>query len=222
METNVPQKEETFQVLIDVIKNSTYFKAFTISADVPKIFMQQFWYTIKKVQGTDSYKFIFANKKCVVDVDVIRMILDICPRVEGVDFTNVPDDDTALTFLIELGYKASNDKLRKFRIDILWGMFYKENVDYPELIWEDLAFQIDHKKEKKSKREIMPYLRFTKIIINHFLKQTSLSLTSGINTIIQLKMMVFNQNLIRCSSNIPLVRFHPRRAKEKDHKGRRL
>ncbi|GJW59877.1 hypothetical protein Tco_0109212, partial [Tanacetum coccineum] len=121
---------------------------------------------------------------------VIMMILDICPRVEGVDFTNVPDDDTALTFLIELGYKASNDKLRKFRIDILWGMFYKENVDYPELIWEDLAFQIDHKKEKKSKREIMPYPRLTKIIINHFLKQTSLSPTSGINTIIQLKMMI--------------------------------
>ncbi|GJY54855.1 hypothetical protein Tco_0446519, partial [Tanacetum coccineum] len=29
---------------------------------------------------------------------------------------------------------ASNDRLRKSRIDILWGMFYKENVYYPELI----------------------------------------------------------------------------------------
>ncbi|GJV35719.1 hypothetical protein Tco_1408196, partial [Tanacetum coccineum] len=31
-----------------------------------------------------------------------------------------------------------------------------ENVDYPELIWEDVAFQIDHKKEKKSRRQIPP------------------------------------------------------------------
>ncbi|GJX45694.1 putative reverse transcriptase domain-containing protein [Tanacetum coccineum] len=158
LETTVPQKEETFQVVIDLIKNSKCFKAFTISADVPEIFMQQFW-----------------------------TILDICPRVKGVNFTDVPDDHTVLTFLIELAYKGplntlqpifrcdpfwgcyslsgkttSNDKLRKSRIDILWGMFYKENVNYPELIWEDLAFQIDHWKEKRSRRENMPFPRFTK------------------------------------------------------------
>ncbi|GJW98834.1 hypothetical protein Tco_0180642 [Tanacetum coccineum] len=50
-------------------------------------------------------------------------------------------------------------------------MFNKENADYPKLIWEDLAYQIDHRKEKRSRRENMPYPRFTKIIINHFLKQ---------------------------------------------------
>ncbi|GJT30776.1 hypothetical protein Tco_0911051 [Tanacetum coccineum] len=134
LETTVPQKEETFQVVIDLVMNSTCFKAFTISADVPKIFMQQLWYSIKKVQGTDSYKFLHANKKCTVNAEFFRTILDICPRVEGVYFTDVPDDDTTLTFLIDLGYKGPL-------------------------------------KEKKSRRENMPYPRFTKIIINHFLKQ---------------------------------------------------
>ncbi|GJV44905.1 retrovirus-related pol polyprotein from transposon TNT 1-94 [Tanacetum coccineum] len=154
----------------------------------------KFWYYIKKVQGTDSYEFLLANKKCVVNDNVFRTILDICPRVEGVNFTDVLDDDTTLAFLIKLGYKGSlykhtnmfvdhmhqswrtlaaiinkclsrkttsNDKLRKSRIDILWGMFYKENVDYPELIWEDIAYQIDHIKEKRSRRENMPFPRFT-------------------------------------------------------------
>ncbi|GJU19120.1 hypothetical protein Tco_1147086 [Tanacetum coccineum] len=105
LETTVPQKEETFQVVIDLVKNSSCFKAFTISADVQKIFMQQFWYSIKKVQGTDSYEFLLANKKCVVNADVFRTILDICPRVEGANFTDVPDDDTTHAFLIKLGYK---------------------------------------------------------------------------------------------------------------------
>ncbi|GJX57191.1 hypothetical protein Tco_0287088 [Tanacetum coccineum] len=50
-------------------------------------------------------------------------------------------------------------------------MFKRENADYPEFIWEDIAYQVDQKKEKRSRRENMPYLRFTKIIINHFLKQ---------------------------------------------------
>ncbi|GJS51597.1 hypothetical protein Tco_0624959 [Tanacetum coccineum] len=102
----MPQKEETFQVVIDIIKNSTCFKAFTISADVPEIFMQQFWYTIKKASDTDSYEFLLANKKCTVNVEVFRTILDICLRIEGVDFADVPDDDTALTFLIDLCYKV--------------------------------------------------------------------------------------------------------------------
>ncbi|GJW61779.1 hypothetical protein Tco_0111114 [Tanacetum coccineum] len=128
LETTVPQKEETFQV----------------------------------VQGIDSYEFLLANKKCIVNAEVFRTIIDICPRVEGVYFTDVPDDDIALTFLIDLGYKGplykhTNmfvdhmhqpwrtlaaiinkclsrkttriDKLRKSRIDILWGMFKRENVD---------------------------------------------------------------------------------------------
>ncbi|GJU98130.1 hypothetical protein Tco_1327401 [Tanacetum coccineum] len=48
--------------------------------------MQQFWYTIKKVQGTDSYEFLLANKKCRVDAEVFRNILDMCLRVEGEEF----------------------------------------------------------------------------------------------------------------------------------------
>ncbi|GKA42431.1 hypothetical protein Tco_0735091 [Tanacetum coccineum] len=103
LETTVDQKEEIFQVIIDVIKNSTCFKAFTISTEVPEIFMQQFEYTIKKIQGTDSYEFVIANKRCVVDADVFRKILDICPRVEGEEFIEVQDDDATLTFLIDLG-----------------------------------------------------------------------------------------------------------------------
>ncbi|GJS15658.1 hypothetical protein Tco_0410130 [Tanacetum coccineum] len=159
LETTVPQKEETFQVVIDVIKNSTCFKAFTISVDVPEIFMQQFWYTIKKVQDTDSYEFLLANKKCIVNAEVFRTILNICPRVEGEDFTDVPDDEIELTFLLDLSYKgplnkhtnmfvdhmhqpwrtlaaiinkclsgkiARNDKLKKSRIDILWGCSTKK------------------------------------------------------------------------------------------------
>ncbi|GKE14913.1 hypothetical protein Tco_1422490 [Tanacetum coccineum] len=66
---------------------------------------------------------------------------------------------------------ASNDRLRKSRIDILCGMFYRENVDYPKLIWEDFAFQIDYKQLKKGRRENVPYPRFTKIIINNFLSK---------------------------------------------------
>nr|GEW17260.1 hypothetical protein [Tanacetum cinerariifolium] len=48
--------------------------------------MQQFWYTIKKVQGTDSYEFLLANKKCIVNAEVFRTVLDICPRAEDITY----------------------------------------------------------------------------------------------------------------------------------------
>ncbi|GJX27381.1 retrovirus-related pol polyprotein from transposon TNT 1-94 [Tanacetum coccineum] len=51
------------------------------------------------------------------------------------------------------------------------GIFYRENVDYPSLIWEDIAYQIDHRREKKSRRENMPYPRYTKVIIDYFLSK---------------------------------------------------
>ncbi|GKD92472.1 hypothetical protein Tco_1372309 [Tanacetum coccineum] len=132
-----------------------YFKAFTISADVPKIFMQQFWYTIKKVQDTNSYEFLLANKKCIVNAKVFRTILDIGPIAKGVDFMDVPDDDTALTFVINLGYKGPLNRHT--------NMF----VDHMHQLWrtlEDFAYQIDHEKEKRLRHDgIVSRLKFVRI-----------------------------------------------------------
>nr|GEY18622.1 hypothetical protein [Tanacetum cinerariifolium] len=71
-----------------------------------KIGTTNFWHTIKKVKGTNSYEFNLANKKCVVNVEVFRKILNICLRVQGEDFTEVLNDKTTLTFLVNLGYKG--------------------------------------------------------------------------------------------------------------------
>ncbi|GJT72875.1 retrovirus-related pol polyprotein from transposon TNT 1-94 [Tanacetum coccineum] len=169
--------------------------AFTITAEVLEIFMQQFWYTIKKVKDSESYEFLLDNKKCIVDAEVFRKILDICPRVEGEEFTEVQDDDATLTFLTDLCFKgplhkytnmyvdhmhqpwrtlaaiinkclsgktASNDRLRKSRIDIL-----SENQDV----------KLRHSSDS---------LKSSSITSSH---NTSLSPTSSFSTIIQLRMM---------------------------------
>ncbi|GJZ21335.1 hypothetical protein Tco_0558374 [Tanacetum coccineum] len=54
-------------------------------------------------------------------------------------------------------------------------MYYKKNLDFAALIWEDLAYQIDNKESKKQDK--MYYPRFTKAIIHHFLiKDKSISM----------------------------------------------
>ncbi|GJT06585.1 hypothetical protein Tco_0841047 [Tanacetum coccineum] len=114
MDPTLTQKKETYQVILDIIKNTPYYNAFLISADVLEIYMQQFWFTIKKVKKSSFYQFDLDNKTCI---------------------------------------------------------YHKENVDYAALIWEDLQYQIDNRQSKVRRREIMPYPRFTKVIIHHFMSQ---------------------------------------------------
>ncbi|GKG28195.1 hypothetical protein Tco_0406522, partial [Tanacetum coccineum] len=67
-----------------------------------------------------------------------RKILNICPRVEGVDFTDVPDDVTELTFLIDLGYKGPLNRHT--------NMF----VDHMHHLWRTLAAIINKYLSRKT------------------------------------------------------------------------
>nr|GEX80987.1 ribonuclease H-like domain-containing protein [Tanacetum cinerariifolium] len=57
------QKEEAYQVILDIIKNSACYNAFLTMVDVPEIYMQQFWNTVKKVKKLQFYEFDLADKK---------------------------------------------------------------------------------------------------------------------------------------------------------------
>ncbi|GJV27503.1 retrovirus-related pol polyprotein from transposon TNT 1-94 [Tanacetum coccineum] len=92
IDPNMTQKEETYQVILDILKNTSFYKAFTATADVQDIFMQQFWFTKAKIKNSAFYKFKLANKKCILDVEVFRNALDICPRVLDKEFIESPSE----------------------------------------------------------------------------------------------------------------------------------
>ncbi|GJZ90287.1 hypothetical protein Tco_0662214 [Tanacetum coccineum] len=92
--------------IIDIIKNTTFYKAFLASADVLEIYMLQFWFTFTKIKDTNFYEVKLANKKCLFDVEVLRQALNICPRVPEKEFIVPPSKEELLTFLIGLRYKG--------------------------------------------------------------------------------------------------------------------
>ncbi|GKB50056.1 hypothetical protein Tco_0900809 [Tanacetum coccineum] len=93
----------------------------------------------------------------------IKSITDV-----AVDQMHQPWRTFATIINISLFGKTTGlDKLCLSRAQILWGMYYKKNVDYVELLWEDFTYQIDNRGHKK--QEKMYYPRFTKVIINYFL-----------------------------------------------------
>ncbi|GKC14851.1 hypothetical protein Tco_1011633, partial [Tanacetum coccineum] len=55
IEFSKPQREATYQVTLDTLKLSPCYPAFLVTAEVPKIYMHQFWNTIKKIKDTNAY-----------------------------------------------------------------------------------------------------------------------------------------------------------------------
>ncbi|GJZ53576.1 hypothetical protein Tco_0608461 [Tanacetum coccineum] len=43
LSSNLKSKEPTLQLALDVLKLTSFYKAFEITADVPEIYMQEFW-----------------------------------------------------------------------------------------------------------------------------------------------------------------------------------
>nr|GEV43223.1 hypothetical protein [Tanacetum cinerariifolium] len=75
------QKELTYQVVLDALALTTCYPAFLIIVDVPKIHMQQFWFTINKKDST-TY------------------------RLLNQDFDELPLDEEIVSFIKELGHKG--------------------------------------------------------------------------------------------------------------------
>ncbi|GJX18078.1 hypothetical protein Tco_0218910, partial [Tanacetum coccineum] len=78
------------------------------------------------------------------------------------EFEDLPLEQDILSFIRHLGHTGDITYLTD-------GMFYKKNIDYVYLLWEDFLFQIEYKDAKKTNK--MSYLRFTKIIIDYFMSK---------------------------------------------------
>ncbi|GKF50518.1 hypothetical protein Tco_0146985, partial [Tanacetum coccineum] len=108
---------ETYQVTLDALKLSLCYPAFQTTAEVPEIYMHQFWNTIKKLGKTYAYDFKLDKKKCRVDTEVFREILQICPRLPNQDFVELPSEEDVLSLIKELGYSGNCEMLSTIRID---------------------------------------------------------------------------------------------------------
>nr|GEU57116.1 reverse transcriptase domain-containing protein [Tanacetum cinerariifolium] len=156
-----------------------------ITTKVHAIYMHQFWNIIEKIGKTYGYDFKLDKKKYRVNTEVFREILQICPRLPNQDSMELPSEDDLLSFIKELGYSGNCEMLSTFRTDQMhlhWRTFATMNVDYVAFLWEDFMYQADNRKISSARKEHMPYPRFTKVIINHFIsKDNTISMRNRIN-----------------------------------------
>ncbi|GKA86068.1 hypothetical protein Tco_0807779 [Tanacetum coccineum] len=117
IEFSKPQREATYQVTLDALKLSSCYLTFLITAEVPEIYMNQFWNTIKKIRDTDAKHFKLDKKKCRIDTKVFREILHICLILPNQDFVEPPSEQEMVPFIKELGYTGKCDMLYAIHID---------------------------------------------------------------------------------------------------------
>ncbi|GJY27260.1 hypothetical protein Tco_0401986 [Tanacetum coccineum] len=95
-------KEPTYQVALDALSLTTCYPAFLITVEVLVIYMHQFWATV--IKHKSSYQFKIDKKIFSVNVEVLREILNICPKVPGKEFDEPPTKKEALSFIHKLGH----------------------------------------------------------------------------------------------------------------------
>ncbi|GJT68566.1 retrovirus-related pol polyprotein from transposon TNT 1-94 [Tanacetum coccineum] len=84
LSSDVTSKEATLQVAYNVLKLTPFYKAFQVSADVPEIYMQEFW--ASAYVHNRSVRFKMNNKKHILNLDQFRDILQIYPKVGNKKF----------------------------------------------------------------------------------------------------------------------------------------
>ncbi|GJR86328.1 hypothetical protein Tco_0210339 [Tanacetum coccineum] len=73
------QKNPIFQISVDILSNTNFFRAFTASANVPAIYLQQFWNTMKYDEKSGVYRCQIDEQWFDLSVDLLRKALAITP-----------------------------------------------------------------------------------------------------------------------------------------------
>nr|GFB54091.1 hypothetical protein [Tanacetum cinerariifolium] len=89
---DLPTEEEVLDFLRD----------FQVTADVPEIYMQEFW-AIAKLHH-HSIRFKIDTRKSVLDLEAFREMLHISPRIPNQPFADLPTEEEVLEFLRFLGH----------------------------------------------------------------------------------------------------------------------
>nr|GFC80724.1 hypothetical protein [Tanacetum cinerariifolium] len=196
--SDIKSKESTLQLVYDVLRICLFFKAFRATADVPEIYMHEFWATA--TVHHHAIRFKMDNKKHIMKLKSFRDMLHICPRVHGQSFDEPPFKEEIVSFIRFLGHSAAIRTFTDVNINKLyqpWRSFaaiinkcltgksfgYDSlRLSQAQILWGlyhkrniNYAYQMwedffyQVKHKNHKKSNEMYYPRFTKVIIHHFM-----------------------------------------------------
>nr|GEV96871.1 hypothetical protein [Tanacetum cinerariifolium] len=102
LSSDLKSNEPTIQVVLDALKITPFYKAFQITANVPEIYMQEFWATVSTHHHLLHFK--MNDKSHTLNVENFIDMLHICPRLPDQRFEDALLREEILSFIRELGH----------------------------------------------------------------------------------------------------------------------
>nr|GEV97672.1 uncharacterized mitochondrial protein AtMg00810-like [Tanacetum cinerariifolium] len=124
LRSDITSKESTLKLVYDVLRLTPFYKAFLVTADVPEIYIQEFWATSTVHHHLVCFK--MDNKKRIVNLEYFKEMLHICPRLPNQTFNELPFKEEILAFLRYLGHSGEIRKITDVNINKLhqsWRSF---------------------------------------------------------------------------------------------------
>ncbi|GJW18358.1 retrovirus-related pol polyprotein from transposon TNT 1-94 [Tanacetum coccineum] len=178
-----PQKSPISQVVVAILKNTNFFRAFTESSTIPAIYIQQDALQITPSNDNDPFVAPPSSDTVIEYVNTLGYPSTL-KNVSAMSVNSLYQPWRAILSMINMcltGKTIGYDRPRHPVLQILWGIIHRSNIDYAERIWEEFVqsiqtFLTDKKNlttaargKKKSTPLLIPSIRFTKLII-HYLK----------------------------------------------------
>ncbi|GJT75491.1 hypothetical protein Tco_1042216, partial [Tanacetum coccineum] len=148
LSSDLTSKKATLQVVYDVLKLTSFYKAFQASAD--------------KFEEPPFEQEILTFLVSLDHSREIRKITDV-----NVNKLHQPWRSFAAVINKCLSGKISYDSLCLSQAQIIWGMYHKKNVDYAFLLWEDFTYQVKNKNTKKGNVMDDPMFTTINVISRH-------------------------------------------------------
>ncbi|GJR65766.1 retrovirus-related pol polyprotein from transposon TNT 1-94 [Tanacetum coccineum] len=156
-EQNVPAQAPTRTdkqiISVDILHNTNFFRAFSTSASVPAVYIQQFWNSMKYDEKTGVYCCQVDEQWFNLSDDLFRKALDITPVDLAHPFELPPTSDTVIDFVNQLR-KTSEGYGEEFTQGI--QTFFSHKASHKASLKDP---------KKKAVPLLIPYGRFTKMII---------------------------------------------------------
>nr|GEY39340.1 hypothetical protein [Tanacetum cinerariifolium] len=145
MDLQKMQKNLIFCISVDILQSTSFFSAFTASADVPSIYIHQFWNTLTMDTKSGIYSFQLDELWFILDADLLRSALGITPKDSVHPFVAPPAGDLSwrtILFMINqclMVRTSGSDRPGHQVLQLLWGVIMGTNIDYVEFIWEEFV-----------------------------------------------------------------------------------
>ncbi|GKB38905.1 hypothetical protein Tco_0883847, partial [Tanacetum coccineum] len=93
-----------YNIAVDILKKTNFFRAFIASSTIPSIYIQQFWDTVRYDKTTRNYSCQLDEQWFDLTKDTLRDALQITPVDNNNAFTSPPTPDALIKFVNDLGY----------------------------------------------------------------------------------------------------------------------